>query len=326
MPAANAESTIQCALRAVLRQQSKAGFELVVVDDASIDNTREIAKKFPLKLVALSKNLGAGAARNQGAKSARGGILVFVDADVFLEDGALLRMEEFFEAHPKAAGLVGNYTAFPFDRGACSVYHNFFTVYHHALSRERIEWFWGALSAVRKEPFAKLGGFSEQYPGASAEDIELGYRLSEAGSQVYFLPELRGTHARKFSLRSMLYNDYHKAVLGLKLYLKRKPAGKHPHGFSSLLNGFNLLLAMLSWPAALSFIFHRGMLYLLLLAVFAAANFRFYRYIWRRAGALYVISSIPLHWMAFNAIAAGALGGAIGLLLGKGLESDSRWI
>jgi hypothetical protein len=172
----------------------------------------------------------------------------------------------------------------------------------------------------------KLGGFCERYPGASAEDIELGYRLSEAGSQLFFLPGLRGSHARKFNLRSMLYNDYHKAVLGLKLYLKRKPAGKHPHGFSNLLNGLNLVLAMLSWPAALSLFFQGGTLYLFLLAVFIAANFRFYHYIFRRAGALYLLSSIPLHWLAFNAIAAGTLGGVIGLLLGKGLESDSRWL
>jgi len=326
MPAHNAEATVELAIAAVLGQEYKPGLELVVVDDASTDATPALAKKFPVKMVRLSKNAGAGAARNQGAKSASGEILVFVDADVYLDPGALSAIADFFALHPESSALVGNYSAAPADRGAFSVYHNFFTTYHHELSRERIEWFWGALSAVRKHVFDRLGGFSEKYPGASAEDIELGYRLSESGFQVNFQPGICGRHARKFKLRSMLYNDFHKAVLGTKLYWTRKPAGKHPHGFSSPLNGLNLALAILSWPALLSSILHGGILYLLLFGIFAAANFRFYQYIQRRAGALYAITSIPLHWLTFNAIAGGAIAGAIGLALGKGLESGSRWI
>jgi glycosyltransferase involved in cell wall biosynthesis len=326
IPSHNAESTIDLAIKAVLRQKCRSEFEVIVVDDASTDGTREAARQFPVRLIALAANAGAGAARNAGAKSAVGCILLFVDSDVYLEPGVISQIEDFFDKNPEAAAVVGNYSEIPVDRGGCSMYHNFFTVYHHAMSGAKIEWFWGALSAIRKEDFDELSGFSDAYPGANAEDIELGYRLSEAGFEINFLPDLRGAHARKFSLGSMLYNDYHKAVLGLKLYWTRKNNARHPHGFSNFLNGFNTVIAMLSWPALLTSLFHGGTFYFFLFLLFAAANFRFYRFIQKRAGWLYVITSIPLHWATFNAIAAGAIGGAIGLIRGKGLESKSRWI
>lgn len=325
IPAHDSETTIDLAIQAALGQKCRSEFEVIVVDDASGDGTCGLVRKFPVRLVALEKNVGAGAARNRGAEKAEGEFLVFADSDVYLESGALARIEEFFEQHPDFSALVGNYTDFPADRGACSVYHNFFTLYHHELSDREIEWFWGALSAIKKEVFEKLSGFSEQYPGASAEDIELGYRLSESGNKTAFLPELRGAHARKFGFRSMLYNDYHKAVLGLKLYWLRRSGPRHKHGFANPVNGINVMLAALSWPALLGIGAGCGSL-LFLLAVFGAINFKFYRCIYQRAGALYLISSVPLHWLCFNAIAAGTIAGATGLVLGKGLESGSRWI
>jgi glycosyltransferase involved in cell wall biosynthesis len=325
IPAHNSEATIGLALQAVLEQKCGSEIEVIVVDDASTDATAEIVKKFPVRLVALKKNAGAGAARNRGAAAAGGGTLVFVDSDVYLESGSLTRVEEFFGKHPEYSALVGNYADFPAHRGACDVYHNFFTVYHHQLSSHAIEWFWGALSAIRKDVFDKLHGFSEQYPGASAEDIELGYRLAESGFPVAFVRNLRGAHGRKFGFRSMLYNDFHKAVLGLKLYWLRRSGQKHKHGFANPINGANVMLAALCWPAALG-LFAGSFFILLLLAVFVAINFRFYRFIMERAGWAYLFSSIPLHFLCFNAIAAGTMMGAVGILLGKGLESDSRWV
>jgi len=325
IPAHNSESTIDIAISAALRQKCRSELEVIVVDDASADGTRGVAGKFPVRLIALPKNAGAGAARNRGASSASGELLVFVDSDVYLESGALTRVEEFFEGHPQFSALVGNYTAFPTERGACPVYHNFFTRYHHQLSDQEIEWFWGALSAIKKDVFDKLSGFSEQYPGASAEDIELGYRLAESGYSIAFVPSLRGAHARKFSFGAMLYNDYHKAVLGLKLYWLRKSGPRHKHGFANPVNGINVMIAAMSWPAIIGSVVSCWFL-LFLLAAFLAVNYKFYRHIHSRAGWLYLITSVPLHWLCFNAIAAGTIAGAIGLVLGKGLESDSRWI
>jgi glycosyltransferase involved in cell wall biosynthesis len=326
IPAYNAAATLERGLQSVLAQECQARFEVIVCDDASTDQSPELAKDFPVRLLRLEQNLGAGGARNRGAKEAQGEILVFVDSDVFLSPGGLANIDKLFAECTEVAAAVGSYTALPADFNCCTVYHNCFTVYHHDQSPDEIEWFWGALSAVRKEVFEKLGGFSQAYPGASAEDIELGYRLSEAGHRIRYFPKLRGIHGRRFSFSSMAYNDYHKAVLGLKLYLLRKPAGKHQHGFSSPLNGINVMLAPLCWLSLAAFPLAGFWPQVLLAMVFVAINSRFYSYILKSSRTKYLVPSIFLHWLSFNFIAAGMLGGLLGLLLGKGIESRSRWI
>ena len=326
VPAYNAGKTIVQVLEAILEQSVNSGLEVIVVNDASTDRTTELAKRYPVLLLELKENQGAGFARNYGAKQARGEILVFVDADVVLLPGTLKLIENFFAQNSEFVGVVGNYTELPQDNNFASVYHNLFTVYHHQLSELEIEWFWGALSAIRREVFLKLGGFNTTYPGASAEDIELGYRLAEAGYKICYLPELRGIHLRRFKLGSMLYNDYRKAVLGLKLYLTRKPRGAHPHGFSNPVNGVNLFLVFLSWLAFLGLILAGSMSYFLVLVIFWLVNFRFYQFIRQKAGMLYLLAGLILHWLSFNAIALGLLGGLVGLIMGKGLESKSKWI
>jgi len=326
IPAYNAEKTIERVLSAIFSQTCKQGFEVIVVDDCSKDKTAELAGKFPVQLIKLKQNSGAGRARNQGAKVARGDILVFVDADVILLPSTLEQIENFFQTHLDYAGLVGNYTYLSYDQNVCSMYHNLFTVYHHELSGYDIEWFWGALSAIRKEVFDKLGGFREDYYGASAEDIEFGYRLAENGYKIRYLKDLRGVHAHYFSLRSMLYNDFRKAVLGVKLYLLRKPRGAHPHGFSSPINGANILLTYLFWISFLALIFQGSGAIFLVALVFFLVNYRFYNFISKKAGALYFLPSVFLHFLSFNAIGLGVIAGLLGILLGKGLESRSRWI
>ena len=326
IPAHNAQAYIEKTMKTVLAQKCQSQLEIIVVDDASQDKTKELVKKFPVELIELSQNLGAGKARNQGAKKATGEILVFLDADVYLEPGALAMIEQFFEKNPSASGLVGNYTQLPADKNFCSVYHNLFTVYHHQLSESQIKWFWGAMSAIRKEVFEQVGGFPENFPGASAEDIELGFRITKAGYKIFYLPELKGVHAHYFTLRSMLSNDWRKAVLGLKVYFQRKSRGERTHGFFHPLNGINIFLIYLQWLSLLGLSFFWQPSFLLLLVLFFIINYRFYQYIAQQAGWLYSFGSLILHWLAFNAIAGGVIAGFIGLILGKDLESKSRWI
>jgi len=67
-----------------IKNQTYSNTELIVVDDGSTDNTKYIAKKYADSLLS-QKHLGPGAAKNKGAKAARGEILVFVDADMYLD-------------------------------------------------------------------------------------------------------------------------------------------------------------------------------------------------------------------------------------------------
>lgn len=89
MPAYNAEKTIEKALQSLINQTLK-NIEIIVVDDGSKDNTRNIISSFVEKdsrihLVAKNINEGLSAARNSGMKCAQGEYIGFVDSDDWCE-------------------------------------------------------------------------------------------------------------------------------------------------------------------------------------------------------------------------------------------------
>ena len=84
VPFYNAESHIKTCLDALLKQDFIKPFEIIMVDDASTDNSRNIVKMhdFPgLQLYSLPSNSGPAAARNLGLKKAKGEYVYFLDAD-----------------------------------------------------------------------------------------------------------------------------------------------------------------------------------------------------------------------------------------------------
>ncbi|MFC1685681.1 glycosyltransferase family 2 protein [Nanoarchaeota archaeon] len=85
IPTYNEEKDISEAIASLLKQSFK-DFEIIIVDDGSIDNTLQIIKNFSKKdkrvKIIPGKHKGPGFSRNLGAKKAKGKILVFVDADM----------------------------------------------------------------------------------------------------------------------------------------------------------------------------------------------------------------------------------------------------
>lgn len=89
IPVFNAAPFLQAALDSALGQ-GLSGVEIIVVDDGSTDESLSIARRFEPAVTVLSQpNRGSSAARNAGARIARGQYLVFLDADDFLLPGAL---------------------------------------------------------------------------------------------------------------------------------------------------------------------------------------------------------------------------------------------
>lgn len=83
IPTFNEEQNISTCLESLLNQSYK-DFEIIVVDDGSTDQTKEIVKTLSAKLITQS-HLGPAKARNLGAKESKGDILVFMDADMIFE-------------------------------------------------------------------------------------------------------------------------------------------------------------------------------------------------------------------------------------------------
>ncbi len=96
IPVYNAKPTIARCIESLLRQSFR-DYQLILVDDASTDGSKEIcddyvAKDHRIQIVKLQKNGGVSAARNAGLKKARGEYLTFVDADDVIARGTLKKV------------------------------------------------------------------------------------------------------------------------------------------------------------------------------------------------------------------------------------------
>lgn len=328
VPLYNSRTMIDRTLAAIRGQRGFApgDLEIIVVDDGSRDGGGEAASSLA-DLVLRQPNLGAAAARNRGATSARADLFAFVDADVVLQPGALYTLYRALADAPSLSAAVGRYAERPAVPGFVSLYHNAFTRHHHDLSEREIDWFWGALGIVRREAFWAAGGFDERYRGASAEDMELGLALSHAGYGIAYCPDAEGAHAHPFTLAGMLVNDYKKAVLGMKL----RRAGRLPRRAPRFASAENLassvLLPILIAIVALATSRPESFAYALPVAVaLTVVNHQYYRFLGRFFPGPALGAAILLHWLQLLVILAGATAGAVGHLLGRESYGRPGWI
>jgi GT2 family glycosyltransferase len=207
VPVWNDARSLDRCLRALIADRGP-GVELMVVDDASTDDSAAVAGRFPVELVRLRDNVGPAAARNRGAARARGDLLFFVDSDVAVAPGALARVRTLFEARPDVAAAFGSYDASPAAPGVVSRYKNLLHHFVHQHGAERASTFWAGCGAIRRRVFEALGGFDERrFRRPSIEDIELGYRLRRAGHRIVLDKGLLGTHLKRWTVGSLLRTD-----------------------------------------------------------------------------------------------------------------------
>ncbi|WP_373055889.1 glycosyltransferase [Zunongwangia sp. H14] len=92
--------------------QSYRFFEVIVIDDGSVDNTKEVCRNYPEVRYVHQENMGLSSARNMGVKHAKGEYLVFLDADDWLLEHALEYNLRSLKANTRAAFVAGGYQLF----------------------------------------------------------------------------------------------------------------------------------------------------------------------------------------------------------------------
>ncbi len=217
----NSAADLPTCLNALLDSVPQSSRDLIVVDNASRDNSVEVARAVSsqLQILPQSRNLGLGAAANRAASVARGEMLVFINPDVTLLPGALAVLQEFFHTHPEA-GCAGpqllnpDGSLQPSCRSFPTLLTGFFRYtwlgrlfpknrytreyllsdFDHEQVRE-VEWLSGACLAVRRSAWEQVGGFDESF-FMFCEDTDLCYRLRRAGWKVYYVPQARAYHKR----------------------------------------------------------------------------------------------------------------------------------
>ena len=106
IPARNEENYIGGCLEALSRQDYP-NFEVIVIDNGSIDKTAIIAKKYFINVI-KEKKVGLSHARNKGFKGSKGSIIARTDADSVPPTDWLSRLESVFASDPKIVAVSGS--------------------------------------------------------------------------------------------------------------------------------------------------------------------------------------------------------------------------
>lgn len=283
-----------------LTQADPAPHEIIVVADGETDGCSNEAETLDAKVIRLPVAGGPARARNVGAREATGNVLLFIDSDVAIYSDTIGKVAAIFEGDPGLAALLGSYDDEPGAANFLSQYKNLMHHYVHQTAREDASTFWGACGAIRRETFLALGGFDESYRYPSIEDVELGYRLVQAGHRIRLCKDLQVKHMKRWSATSLLRSDFlHRALPWTELAIR--------HG--RLLNDLNFRLssrisAVLACGLALSLVagwWKVGFLGLTaaLGAMLLVLNAPLYRFFYRKRGIRFALRAIPWHWFYY---------------------------
>lgn len=111
IPCYNYSNYLEKAIDSVLLQ-SYNPVEIIVVDDGSTDQTKEVVQKYPTVKYIYQSNKGVSTARNIGTKNSKGDLLVFLDADDWLLPDALFINIKYLTQYPEAAFVSGAHELF----------------------------------------------------------------------------------------------------------------------------------------------------------------------------------------------------------------------
>lgn len=191
--------TLAC-LRALAEHPPLIPFEVIVVDDASPDDSLQLLRQIEgIRVHARSENGGFIAACNDGAGLAQGEHLVFLNNDTVPQPGWLDALLATFAQHPEA-GLVGAQLVYPNGRlqeaGAVVFADGSAWNYGRLDDPARCQYNYlrdadylsGAAIAIPHALFEQLGGFDTRYAPAYYEDTDLAFAVRAAGKRVLYQP------------------------------------------------------------------------------------------------------------------------------------------
>lgn len=206
IPTYNRENYICEAIDSILSQTYK-DFEIIIVDDGSTDNTKDIIKKYENKVLYFYQaNAGPGAARNRGIKEAKGELIAFLDADdVWLPDKLKSEIEVFDKS--SACDLVYCNGEFIDEEGRSlkrNVCCSSGLSKTEEVSFDRILEKWDiypSMVMVKKNILIEFGGFDEEY---GFEEYILWFNIAQK-YKIFYLDE--NLVKRKFSIQSLTHRD-----------------------------------------------------------------------------------------------------------------------
>lgn len=269
----NTKKLLKDCLESVYEQAADMDYEIIVVDNASTDGSKEMVRSdFPdVVLVENKENRGFAAANNQGIAVAGGRYVLLLNSDTIVLDDSVAKTVAFADAHPQA-GVVGCRVLNP-DGTLQPTCFMFPSVLNMLLSstylyklfprsrffgRERMTW-WdrndvrevdvvtGCFMLVRREAIEQTGLLDEQF-FMYAEETDWCYRFKKNGWKVMFAPAGEIIHYGGQSATQMPVAMIVQLRLSILKFI-RKHYGRLSHFIARLLVAFFFAIRLPIWLA-----------------------------------------------------------------------------
>ena len=318
IPVRNGGETLRACLEAVFSSHIPEGeYEVLVVDDASTDDTGTIVREFPCRYMRREEQAGPAVARNDGAREATGDVLLFIDADMVLSADALMGVRETF-VNPEIVACQGVAEKEPFNEGFVPTYRALCNAYFTEKMAEHDFHitFHTRCGAIRRSVFEELGGFDTSFSDAIVEDEEFGRRVNQR-YRVRVRRAIRGRH-REPGLVASLSKYFSRSYGSARLIVS--------HDFifdKSELTPVHSVGAVAAAAAPLAVIARSSLATITLLSVYGARA-EVFAFIKRERGAPFLLATIPLDYLLTATAGVGGVLGAVAALPGAITCSKSR--
>ncbi|MEI7490863.1 MAG: glycosyltransferase [Bacteroidota bacterium] len=246
--------------------------EVFVVDNSSVDGSvKMVREKFPdVILIENKDNLGFSSANNQAMRIANGEYILLLNPDTLVEDDTLRKVVTFMDEHPDAGGLGvkmidGKGKFLPESKRALptpvvSFYKIFglsslfprsriFSQYHLGyLDKDKvheIDVLAGAFMLLRKRVLDEIGLLDESF-FMYGEDIDLSYRITQAGYKNYYYPGTRIIHYKGESTKKSSINYVFMFYNAMIIFARKHFSKENARSFSIMIHSAIYLRAFFS--------------------------------------------------------------------------------
>ncbi|MBN8790583.1 MAG: glycosyltransferase family 2 protein [Terrimonas sp.] len=261
----------QCLL-SVYKAGSNIDMEVIVVDNNSTDgSTAYIQRKFPRAVYhVIKENLGFAKACNYGLQLSQGTHILFLNPDTILPEDSLEKCIQFLDTHTDAGALgvrmldgSGNFlkeskrgkpsltTTFFKLTGLSSLFprSTFFAKYYLTNIGEyqtsAVDILPGAFMMIKKNVLDITGSFDEVF-FMYGEDIDLSYRIQQAGFENYYLPEVSIIHFKGESTQKESFRYVYTFYNAMSIFVSKHYKGSKGAIYRFMINAAILLRYLLS--------------------------------------------------------------------------------
>jgi len=200
----NAEKYIKNCIESLINQTYK-NFEIILVDNASSDNSVEIIeKKFPqVKIIKNSSNLGFAEGNNIGIKESNGNLIALFNPDAVADKDWISKLVSVLTSSDKIAGVTGKLFYLGDQFGKDAIFCTWSKIspisgnpynFHNDEPMSKVDYLSGAAMMVKKEVIDNVGNLDTEF-FLYFEDTDWCARAIRAGYDLIYVPEAIAWHA-----------------------------------------------------------------------------------------------------------------------------------